>query len=54
MIPTECLLANSQCPLVQRLGVAVAALIEIQRGKIVQRPTDIGVIATERLLANDQ
>ena len=51
MIATERLFGNGQRPLVERLGVGVAALVEIQQTQIVQRLSDIGMVATERPFA---
>ena len=42
----------AQRALVERLGVGVAALGLVQRGQVVERGGDIGVIGAERLLAD--
>ena len=54
MNATERLFENSQSPLVQRLGVGVAALVCVQQTQIIQRLSDTEMVAAERLFANGQ
>ena len=54
MIGTERLLADSQRSFVERLGIGVAALVDVERSQIVQRPGDVGMIRSKRLLVDRQ
>ena len=54
MVGAECLLADRQRSLVERVGVGVAALVLVEQSQIVQRLRDIGMARTERLLADSQ
>ena len=54
MIGPERLFVDRQRPLVERLGLGVAALVVIEQSQIVQRHRDIGMIGPERLLLDRQ
>ena len=43
-----------QRPLVQRLGIGIAALVLVQRSQIVQGGRDLGIVGTEDFLYNCQ
>ena len=54
MVGAERLLAQRQGALVQRLGLGVAALALVQKGEVVERGADRGVVGAERLLGDRQ
>ena len=54
MVGPQRLLRDGEAALVQRLGLGVAALALIQRGQVVQRRADIGVVGAQRLLADGE
>ncbi len=54
MIGPERLLVDRQRPLVERLGLGVAALVIIELSQIVQRQRNNGMIGPERLFFDRQ